>query len=423
MTFNDLSPHSKKATAKTLLAISELCNSLVLHDLASDDPEILTGLSLDDAKNGQSLIEALRALNNDKSDEEGDGEEIVPPNNSPEEAVAESTPEKDTDYTEPEDEVVSSEWETVRQTEPVENTSQPLPFDQEIQEVDPEERDQTSTQDQGETMMRLRDEGLPFDPLVFKGKKNSMFLGVTDDHEEIVWDLVSDPNLIILGDTIGKESTVGKLIADYAFNNKQDVELRIVNPKLGNTEYLNYRTGDKCVASTVEEAFKAIREAKELMSARYQEYDARNGVALESVKENQPRVILWLEEPNAYLPADNDTDAIRDKKHETLENLHSLLQSGHEAKIHVVLKSSANINYELKLLIDGIEAQQAIYDRGFFTAYSNDSVRNNQVELPSENFTAYAWMQFPNDSKHTVLTKRREQVNMVYLMNSHRTSK
>lgn len=445
MIFDELSPNSKKATAKTLLALSELCNSIILNDL-SDGDSIFQSINPEEFSNGEALINKVKVAQE---------EQVAKANAEEEEALrAEAKrifnqPSYQKNEKEPirvnypiSDEIESSQNESIqkdtglllsyvpidefavrRDTEPVDDVSIPLSEKDKVVEINYNDAKNTS-----EDESLLGDEAFSsrivhFDPLRLKDMKDSMFMGLDINGDEFSWEMDNDEHLLVLGDTFGKESNVGKLLADYAFNNKNDVQLRIINPNLGDTGYLAYRTGEKSVASTASASFKFIKETYDLMISRYTEYDNRNSLTLESIRSEQPRVILWVEELNYYIPTPKDNNDMVNKKNEALHHLVSILRTGRNAKIHLALKSSTNLSYELlsKMYSSGDMLNQFELPH-LLTVCSNDALRNNQLELPRDNISALEWHDRLEDSDQTVLVSKQDYCEFIYLMQSHRTS-
>lgn len=484
MIFDNFSQDSKKATVKTLLAISELCNSIILNDLA-DGTNLLEEIDPKDMTNGEKLLDSIKQHNDrrdtvhreeadaelDKmadeifnksrktshntnsventrtfeSNEEildlaGDGEgdewvckEPLDKDKNSEHVGSNSTyipvVEMSESFTEPDRDTESVAVDEVYNVDPEEQKRlssnywgrinlgslqrkdyfDPLEFSEKTKESHPiTERPEEETAPEVSPILR-------FDPLLFKNEPNQMFLGLDESHDSFTWDMENYGTIAVLGDTIGEESKVGKLLADYAFNNKKSVELKILNPEVGNTSYLNYRTGEKAVSASLKYVLKTLKETNELMSSRYQEYDKRGSITLDSLKREHSRIIIWVEEINSYIPLPSDTPETKSAKEQILLHLISILRMGSGAKINMIVKSSQNLSYAL--VLEGMDLDILLP----LKLYSEDALHSNQVEVPHSELIR-AWLSEEEAESNKILAYSGDQFKIINLMESHRTS-
>lgn len=464
MIFDEFSQDSKRATVKTLLAISELCNSLILNDL-TDGTNLLEDIDPKEMFNGEKLLDSIkrssgkRATEYDeeldkmadeifnkprkttkntnsknhtktlKSDEEklhlandndGEGDEWV---------CNEPSTKPDTDEGRifnstyiPITEMSESFTNPVRDTEPVDDgvispCEQDEYYDKPLMaEVDDSFTVKEIPAEAEEDFVDEETSILKFNPLVFKDEPNQMFLGLDENDESFTWDMETYGNIVLLGDTIGSESKVGKLLADYAFNNKKSVELKILNPDVGNTSYLNYRTGEKSVSPNLKSVLKTLKDTSEIMLSRYEEYDKRGNNTINNLRNEHSRIIIWVEEMNSYIPLTTDTPMAIQTKKEIFEYLTSIIRMGRTAKINTVLKSSQNLSYMLDMEEENFELPTPI------TLYSKDSLYNNQIEIPQTPSTTQKWINTENNISNEILVYADKGFEIINLMESHRTS-
>lgn len=466
MIFDEFSQDSKKATVKTLLAISELCNSIILNDLA-DGTNLLEEIDPKEMFNGEKLLDSIKRQNkkrtiaheqevdeeldkmaeeifnkprnttkntnslqktrtftenNEKlhlaNDNDGEGDEWVcnEPSVQPDDRDGEifnSTyipiTEMSKNFTDPE-----------RDTESVDDDSNPLFESEEDYSMEDSENLFSVVEVPAEEADSVDDEPyiLKFNPSVLKDEPNQMFLGLDENHESFTWDMDNFGYIKVLGDTIDSESKVGKLLADYAFNNKKTVELKIFNPEVGNTSYLNYRTGEKAVSSNLKSVLKTVKETNEIILSRYEKYSTLRNNTINSVRDEDSRIILWVEEIDSYIPLKTDSLMVSQTKKEILEHFTSLIRKGRGAKVNIVLKSSQNLSN----IADSEEGNFDFPTPAPIILYSKDSLHNNQIEIPLTSVTAQQWFNAENRESNEILAYTENGFKIVNLMESHRTS-
>lgn len=208
-------------------------------------------------------------------------------------------------------------------------------------------------------------------------------LGQFSSHEEAIWDMDKDPELVILGHTGSGKSVVLRNILFHCFQHPDKFDIVSIDPfsSIEMKPYINMSPvmASKKVASSFDEIFTALSSCIIEMHKRYQEMEEENVYHFSKLSATPKRIVIiidevfsfaqkleelthsFLQEPNRY----------RSVALEIPGMINEIARLGRAAGIHLVLSSQRSDNTIIKQVMKNSSAACISMGRVDFTTAKN----------------------------------------------------